>query len=440
MSEASQLRQRRPAGKDEGGGISVEYELEELELERKRIELELESIQLKEKEMALKRRKAAKEATGGFDVLTETDKKLAEQDLKERRKLLQRIKDMQDDGTKKTQYKLLLLVVLFPLISLAVIMPIFRFMYEEKILPNPCQGICDLTPDLLAKMPKGCVPENPQRVFFMDIPTTGAKLFSPPLNLLKNVKEWELVNLRSWRDAVYAAPVYLSPASRTAYNDAEYEVIYRKNVGNLINSLVPHRRLFFGSTYVHDDNITSKSNHNETVRYITLIREPLARLQEQFEADREHDQQKGKSKFVTNLNFEECLHVSVCRTSHQFSRWCNLQTRYFCGWGKDCLYDKNLNATEAMLKKALHNIDTLFLAVGIFEDFDLSHKLLETLLPTYFQGLGEELKSSGGAGKAPEQPKHLKQEMMRYCWADMALYEHVKKKLAQQAKSCKLTR
>ena len=46
----------------------------------------MQSIQLKEKEMALKRRKAAKEATGGFDVLTETDKKLAEQDLKEKRK------------------------------------------------------------------------------------------------------------------------------------------------------------------------------------------------------------------------------------------------------------------------------------------------------------------------------------------------------------------
>ena len=54
------------------------------------------------------------------------------------------------------------------------------------------------------------------------------------------------VQVRNWRDALYAEPVYMSGPSKKGMSKDQYAHIYRTHINALVASRAPHNRLFMG--------------------------------------------------------------------------------------------------------------------------------------------------------------------------------------------------
>ena len=62
------------------------------------------------------------------------------------------------------------------------------------------------------------------------------------------------------------------------------------------------------------------------------------------------------------------------------------QIPYFCGSSSECLTFGSRKALEL----AKSNIETKFVTVGVLEDLDVSHQVLECLMPDQMQGLARQ--------------------------------------------------
>ena len=62
------------------------------------------------------------------------------------------------------------------------------------------------------------------------------------------------------------------------------------------------------------------------------------------------------------------------------------QIPYFCGDSEEC---RTLGSRKA-LETAKANIETTFLTVGVLEDLDMTHQVMECLMPIKFLGLAKE--------------------------------------------------
>ena len=62
------------------------------------------------------------------------------------------------------------------------------------------------------------------------------------------------------------------------------------------------------------------------------------------------------------------------------------QIPYFCGSSSECL---TLGSREA-LELAKYNIENKFVTVGLLENLDVTHQVLECLMPDQMQGLARE--------------------------------------------------
>ena len=54
------------------------------------------------------------------------------------------------------------------------------------------------------------------------------------------------MQVRNWRDALYAEPVYMSGPSKKGMSKDQYAHIYRTHINALVASRAPHNRLFMG--------------------------------------------------------------------------------------------------------------------------------------------------------------------------------------------------
>jgi len=165
------------------------------------------------------------------------------------------------------------------------------------------------------------------------------------------------------------------------------------------------------------------------------------------------------------MPFEECAAIPACRHHYEFARWGNIQTKYMCGWGDKCLYDKRLNATTAMLEQALDNLEEKFLAVGLVEEWDASVDMMERLLPTYFEGFYANI-SRGTCSAShngdewcakPKDDEHtstaltlpsqelaltnvpaLDDLLKHFVWADLVLYQRAQELFYDKALLCRI--
>jgi len=69
--------------------------------------------------------------------------------------------------------KQILIAVALPLVLLVVTVAIYRWLYFEPRVSGPCQGICDITADMLERSRAPCRPVDPEKLFFLHIPKTG---------------------------------------------------------------------------------------------------------------------------------------------------------------------------------------------------------------------------------------------------------------------------
>ena len=87
---------------------------------------------------------------------------------------------------------------------------------------------------------------------------------------------------------------------------------------------------------------------------------------------------------MRTLTILECLLDDQCVRVNEFSRWCSLQTEFFCGLDQECT--RPLDASVA-LSKAKQNLREKFAVVGVLEDLSGSLKVLQARLPTYFDSI-----------------------------------------------------
>jgi hypothetical protein len=227
-----------------------------------------------------------------------------------------------------------------------------------------------------------------------------------------------------------------------------------------------------------DDETPYKLDHEHLG--ISVLRDPIQRLASQYSFDRKKAKNKEFQQETIrtkgNKPFHECAAQDSCVKSNDFERWCSLQTRYICGWGKECVPNPNGGATKAMLARAKEHLKELFVVVGVQEKFDLTLRLLEKKLPTYFEGLSEEYAAGNpencGIGAAYLWQKYVKKEKCPYhvhrrssiphlekgatehtlpkpgskgdialrkaCWADLELYELAVQLMDEQAAACRV--
>jgi len=339
-----------------------------------------------------------------------------------------------------------------------------KFLFSDPICPTPCVGICKLTKEMVDTAKPGCVPEDPTRLFFQVIPGTSTDgAMTELITALKDPKEFEMVKMRPWRDALTNNPIFLSPVSKSTMKPQAYDHIYTSMNFNLLN--VPEnktecptgRRMFLGVSYFHDLNSSSDEQYvrEDPIRHIAMLRDPMDRFADQLEAEKEKRvaslKNKGKSiEVVERLPLPNCLDIKPCRNARQLARWCNLQTKMLCGWGMECRYDEDLNATQGMLDKAMLNLQHNYSAILIAEEWDLSVKLLETLHPTYFEGVTElNNRSPSPYACLPSPDSHdvctrqtsgrvLSEAHREHCWADLQLYEFAKKLFHSKLGTCGL--
>ena len=375
--------------------------------------------------------------------------------------------------------------MLGPILCLIVSYAIGLYIYRDPIVPTPCQGVCDITPEMVAASPAGCKPENPFQLFYPHIPKTAGTTMHQLIMSRRHLKEFEVVPVREWRDAVPGGVVWLPPPLKKKTDAHSYEAMYRIWVSDAVMRYKrAHRSVFFGHVFFH--NFSEPLNQSYTdptpyklrheIRGVTLLRDPIRRLASQYTFDRNRAKSTEFQAQVRaqqgTLSFEECAGSDQCRRANEFPRWCSLQTRYICGWGPDCVVGKDGGATPKMLARAKVHLSELFAVVGVQEQWDRFLQVLAAKLPTYFEGLSAEYREGNvencGVGPRHWYQKRIKKERCPYtqntlkqfgaqysvpaqdspggaalskdCWADIELYQHAMSLFETQAAACSVDR
>ncbi|CAH1785918.1 unnamed protein product [Owenia fusiformis] len=126
--------------------------------------------------------------------------------------------------------------------------------------------------------------------------------------------------------------------------------------------------------------------------YFNIIREPFENLLSGYYFTYKKAKPKIKHaeyyKSHNNPTFEECIRINI-NIVKDVDAWCRLGAvakRYvvwFCGHEAIC----STNMTYG-LQKAKHNIDKYHMLVGLTEEYALTLKAMERILPSFFQGIG----------------------------------------------------
>ena len=376
-----------------------------------------------------------------------------------------------------------------PLLLVGVVL-LWQGIFTEPVAATPCAGVCEITPALAAAAPAGCAPVNPFQLFYPHVPKTAGTTMEALIDSRKHLKEFELVKLQEWRDAAPGGVIWLPPSQLNKRSHlATYEDTYRATLHSTVyTARRKHRSIFFGHVFFHDfrQPLVQKAalqgkpyalDHEHLG--ITVLREPLARLASQYRYDRKRAKSKQFQRKVIeeqgNLPFAACAASKDCIAKNDLSRWCSLQTRYICGWGPDCTPNEIGGATPKMLARAKKHLEDLFVVVGVQEQWDLTLKLLEKKLPTYFEGVAAEYRAgneancargrfykgplarwwkarAGGAqAKCPYRQNTVNRDakdslpakgsqgdmhLKALCWADIELYEYAIELMAAQAAAC----
>jgi len=284
--------------------------------------------------------------------------------------------------------------------------------------------------------------------------------------------------MSEWRDAVPQGVVWLPLDQIDRVRPDAYEKMYREYLESLINSTTNHRQLLFGHVFFEPralegkgqeagDGRPSEQSSRKKVVFATVLRHPILRLASQYDFDRVqakskvYQEQVRRSKGVQP--FLDCARNETCRSINEFGRWCNLQTRYFCGFSGDCKSDESGGPTEQMVKRARENMMRSFKFIGILEDWNSTVRVLEAVLPTLAEGISDASRGGdekhcakswfglsrtscqGVKNRNDKRDRSVEEkiiqedvlpELRKLCWGDLELYELARRRLKEQAKEC----
>jgi len=113
------------------------------------------------------------------------------------------------------------------------------------------------------------------------------------------------------------------------------------------------------------------------------------------------------------------------------------QIPYFCGDTEEC---RTLGSRRA-LETAKANIESTFVVVGVLEELDMTHKVLECELPGQFTGLAQEhAQHDLHVHSHHKDPEVISDEARRILKENLALeyelYDFVNARLNNQYKEC----
>ena len=125
----------------------------------------------------------------------------------------------------------------------------------------------------------------------------------------------------------------------------------------------------------------AKHQINASVYYINMIRDPVDHMVSRYYFKIYGDDRLKRNENETSrpLDINECIQTkpSACFKPFRIGR-------YFCGYDK-----KRCNGTGVSLELAKKHIEDNYLLIGLTEEFDATVKLLEKMLPDYFEGASE---------------------------------------------------
>ncbi|PIK52794.1 putative uronyl 2-sulfotransferase isoform 2 [Apostichopus japonicus] len=185
---------------------------------------------------------------------------------------------------------------------------------------------------------------------------------------------------------------------------------------------------------------TDRYNASE-VLYINIIREPIPRLVSQYYFSRFGDGgQDVNEKRAKWSRSEEEFNETIDECTVNQHRDCSGKKNFyiipfFCGNNRHCT-----SPSRRALLRAIYNVEKNFLVVGILEEFELTLKVLERMLPRYFSGAEKLYRTPDMASNASRTATNLKippsnetlNILRRNMQYEYEFYEYIKKRLHKQ--------
>ena len=190
------------------------------------------------------------------------------------------------------------------------------------------------------------------------------------------------------------------------------------------------QQMFFNAHFYFRNNLKLQRTHT----YINQVREPLARYISHYTYmyNTRHRPLERVQKMIEsgeiNETIEQCFDKQGQGCKH------NVMTRFFCGPETFCKNDQ-----EKALKRAKENIMKYYAVVGLLEHFHLTLKIIQKRLPCFLPLIPRDpTRRENRAVKT--NARTVSEEMIakikKTNWADIELYEFVKKLFWRQVKAC----
>jgi len=340
-------------------------------------------------------------------------------------------------------------------------------------MKNTCTGVCDIDP-VDRNMP--CGPTDTDRVVYLRIPKTGSSTVEAVIKTWAKRKHFSTVYFEEDNEIVETINSTVDGKDgRKGYLDkdpqrekAKRAALYRKIVENV---LWPpwqgtRKNVFYGHIMrVEWTDFAGMPGRNfaemipewikrrlhvnrasaeelSDIEHFTIVRDPRRRLQSMYYFSRTNSRTKAwREQFLAlrgNMTFEECLLDPDCVEQNELRRRCNVQTEILCGVHEDCARPLGGKALEL----AKSQVENNFVLVGTTERMHDSLRLLERILPTYFEGLSENLDLLPELNKTPMKSQEIEYSaaaeavLQDLCSVDLKLYEFVDALLRKKLNEC----
>lgn len=169
-----------------------------------------------------------------------------------------------------------------------------------------------------------------------------------------------------------------------------------------------------------------------SVRYITFVREPVARVVSSYYYYH-FSSKPGIQALVPQEHRWENL--AQCVVMNHEGCTANLMTKYFCGHEAFCA-----SGSPAALRQAKLNLRHHFLLVGVVEEMEASLRLLALLLPDVFgrQGAAVSIPLSNQNERLAEVSEEERQVVAQHNKADIELYAVAVAELKGKLEQCRV--
>eukprot|EP00736_Rhodelphis_marinus_P000976 Rmarinus@m.28953 len=166
----------------------------------------------------------------------------------------------------------------------------------------------------------------------------------------------------------------------------------------------------------------------ELIKYMNLLREPIARLSSEYNYFRygprpEYQHKIYASQPHTNVTFDECIR-SVFDGSPANVADCagqNHQLRYLCGTDPSCF-----DGSREGLERAKDNVRRHYPVVGVLDQLDDTVWLLQRVLPGYFDGYERDVSHRNRTRKKLPLAEDVEKIVRAWNRLDIELYEWVR--------------